>query len=88
MSQIALAANEDDRKALAEMKHLRDPLQIVWLTITCSRVGRVLRSYLLLDVVEGVRRVDSEADEDDVGVWVGQRSQTIVIFLASRIPKS
>jgi len=41
-----------------------------------------------LDVVKGVGRVDSEADEDDVRIWVRQRSQTIVIFLASGIPKS
>lgn len=41
-----------------------------------------------MDVVKGVGRVDSEADEDDVRIWVRQRSQTIVIFLASGIPKS
>lgn len=43
---------------------------------------------LFLHVVEGIWRVDSEADEDDVGVWVGQRSQSVVVFLASSIPES
>jgi hypothetical protein len=42
--------------------------------------------YLLLDVVKGIRGVDSEADQDDVGIGVGERSETVVIFLASRIP--
>lgn len=44
-------------------------------------------SYLLLDVVEGVGRVDSEADQDDMGIGVGERSETVVIFLSSRIPQ-
>lgn len=43
--------------------------------------------YLLLDVVERVGRVDGEADKDDVRVGVGQRAQTVVIFLACGIPE-
>ena len=43
-------------------------------------------AYLLLNVIKRIWRVDGEADEDDVRVWVRQRSQSIVIFLASRIP--
>jgi hypothetical protein len=39
-----------------------------------------------LNVVEGVRRVDGKADEDDMRIRVGERSKTIVIFLACRIP--
>jgi len=42
---------------------------------------------LLLDVVEGVRTVDSEADEDDVGIRVGQGSETVIIFLTGGIPQ-
>ena len=44
-------------------------------------------SYLLLDVVERVGRVDGEADEDNMRVGVGQRAQTVVIFLACGIPE-
>ena len=40
-----------------------------------------------MDVIEGIRRVDSEADEDDVRVWITEGPETIVIFLASGIPK-
>ena len=43
-------------------------------------------SYLLLHVIKGIRRVDSEADKDDVGIRVGQGTETVVIFLTSRIP--
>ena len=42
---------------------------------------------LLLDVVEGVGGVDGKADEDDVGVGVRQRSETVVVFLTCRIPQ-
>jgi hypothetical protein len=44
-------------------------------------------AYLLLDVVQGVGRVDGEADEDDVRVGVGERAKTVVILLTGGIPK-
>ncbi len=44
-------------------------------------------SYLLLYVFEGVRGVDGEADENDVGVGVGERAEAIVILLTSGIPQ-
>ena len=47
---------------------------------------RVGRAHLLLHVVQGIRRVDSKADQDNVGVGVRQRSETIVILLTSSIP--
>jgi hypothetical protein len=40
-----------------------------------------------LNVVERVGGVDGEADQDDVGVGVGQGAETVVVFLTSRIPK-
>lgn len=67
VAKILLAADQDDRQALAEVQNLGDPL--------------------LLDVVEGVGRVDSEADQDDVRVGVGQGTQTVVILLTGGIPK-
>jgi hypothetical protein len=44
-------------------------------------------AYLLLDVIKRVRRVDGEADEDDVRVGVRERSKSVVIFLACGIPQ-
>ena len=44
------------------------------------------RDPLLLNVIERIGRVDRETDEDDVRVRVGQRTQTIVIFLTGGIP--
>ena len=51
-----------------------------------TRVRHV--SYLLLDVVKRIGRVDGEADEDDVRVGVRKGTKTVVIFLASSIPQS
>jgi hypothetical protein len=45
------------------------------------------KAYLLLNVVEGVGRVNRKANEDDVRVGVGERAKTIVILLTSRIPQ-
>ena len=42
---------------------------------------------LLLHVVEGIGGVNREADEDDVGVGVGEGTETIVVFLAGGIPQ-
>ena len=43
--------------------------------------------YLLLDVIEGVGTVYCETDQDDMGVGVGERSEAVVVFLASSIPE-
>jgi hypothetical protein len=43
-------------------------------------------AYLLLHVVERVGRVNGEADEDNVRVGVGERSESVVVFLAGGIP--
>lgn len=47
-----------------------------------------LKTNLLLDVVKRVWRVDRETDQDDMRVGVGQRTETVIIFLTRRIPKS
>lgn len=44
------------------------------------RPGQV--SYLLLNVLERVRRVDGKADQDNMRVGVGQRAETVIVLLA------
>lgn len=46
------------------------------------------KAYLGLDVVEGWWGDDREADEEDVGLWIGEWAETVVIFLSGSIPKS
>ena len=42
---------------------------------------------LLLYIVERVGRVDGKANQDNVGVGVGERAETVVILLTSGIPE-
>ena len=46
------------------------------------------RDPFLPDVFEGVRRDDAEADEEDVSLRVGQRTQTIVILLTGSVEQT
>lgn len=50
-------------------------------------LGLAINTYLLLDIVKRIGRVDSKADQDNVRIGVRQGTETIVVFLASRIPK-
>lgn len=97
VAEILLATDKNDGQTLAEMQDLGDPLweEVHVLAKVAYRVQsfnpkgerRKKQAYLLLNVVEGVGGVDGEADQDDVGVGVRKGTETVVIFLASRIPK-
>lgn len=86
ITEILLAADEDDGQTTAEMHDLGDPLGGTCQQFSYLGKLRLRHPYLLLDVVQGIRGVDSEADQDDVGIGIGERSETVIIFLASRIP--
>lgn len=43
-------------------------------------------THLFLNVVERVRAVDGEANENNVRIWVRERPETVIVFLASGIP--
>ena len=45
-------------------------------------------SYLGLDVVETRRRNNAEANEEDIGLRVAERTQAVVIFLTRSVPQS
>ena len=47
----------------------------------------LVSTNLLLNVIERVRRVDGEANENDVGIGVGERAKAIVVFLTGGIPQ-
>lgn len=50
-------------------------------------VVRHLRVPLVLDVLVGRRAGDGEADDEDVGLGVGQRAKTVVLLLARGVPQ-
>lgn len=47
-----------------------------------------MKAYLVHYVLQGVGAVDSEADEEEVGFRVRERTQTVILFLPRSIPKS
>lgn len=47
-----------------------------------------LREPLLADVFERGWRGNGEADKENVGLWVGERAQTVVILLSSSIKET
>jgi len=49
--------------------------------------GKREAAHLVLDVCEADGKVDGKDDEDDVALWVAQRSQSIVLFLPCRVPE-
>lgn len=85
ISKILLTSNKDDGKAIAEMENLGNPLYVCALELKSPT--RIVQPYLLLNVLQRVRRVDGKADQDDVRIGVRQGAQAVVIFLSSSIPK-
>ena len=46
------------------------------------------KSHLFLDVFERAGADDGEADEEDVGLWVGERPEAVVVLLAGCVEES
>ena len=56
-------------------------------SIHCGSAHAQGHAHLLCHVVQGVRCVDGESDQDDMGFGVRQRPQSFIFFLAGRIPQ-
>ena len=71
VTQILLATNEDDGETAAEMKNFGDPLCLRHVSeVSYLEMEWWWQQYLLLDVIEGIGRVNSKADQDDMRIWV------------------
>lgn len=69
VAEILLAANKNDGVTLAKVQNLGNPLLRIGQLCLIRKDGET-SSHLLLDVVKRIRGIDSEANQDDVGVWV------------------
>jgi hypothetical protein len=73
------------------VEDFRDPLHLCFVSSHAQKTRLAISeeqiTNLLLDVVKGIWRVHGETDQDDVGVGVGKRTETVVVLLASRIPE-
>ena len=76
VAKILLAPNKDYWKSGAEVEDFGDPLDKFIISATQAEPYRNVfvhpaeRAYLLLHVVKGIRRVDRETDEDDMGLRI------------------
>lgn len=77
VTQILFATNQDDGKTLAEMKNLGNPLRdekyariSFCSSLYADKDMHSFRANLFLNVVQGIRGVDSKADEDNVRIGV------------------
>ena len=41
---------------------------------------------LVHDIFKGVGAVDCETDEEEIGFWVGEWAETVVLFLTGSVP--
>lgn len=88
-SKIELGSDQDDGDIRRMMVDLGVPLEVVSTGLGfLFAVSAVASSYLGLDVVKRRGADDGEADEENIGLGVGQRSQSVVIFLTSGIPET
>lgn len=83
-SEILLAANEDDGQTATEVLDFGNPLG--WVESQEKGI-ETAATNLLLNVVQRIRRVNGETDENDMGVWVAEWAKPVVVFLAGGIPQ-
>lgn len=99
LSQIELGPNQDDWNVGSMVVDLGIPLVKVSIAMhDCTRrlprpraeegKSENKETDLGLDVVERRRADDGKADQENIGLGVGERSQPVVILLPSSIPKT
>ena len=91
-AEIELRSDEDDGDVGRVVVDLGVPLQEGPDVSEPPRTGgrgrgQAGKAYLGLDVIEGRRADDGEADEEDVGLGVGQGPKPIIVLLACGIPE-
>lgn len=98
VSQVQLGSDKDDGDVGSMVLDFGIPLR----QLAVARFGSLLvqniewrthrstecKSYLGLDVIERRRADDGKADQEDISLGVGQRSESIVILLTSSIPQT
>lgn len=89
LTKIELGADEDDGDVGRMMVNLGVPLRVTSMHVRgFERSQMSVSPYLGLNVVERGGADDGEANQEDVGLGVGERSKSIVIFLSSGIPET
>lgn len=90
ISKIDLGTDEDNGGSRRVVGDLGEPLCIVRCTalVAQARTGRQCISYLCGNVIVRRRAHDGEADEEHIGLGIGQGPESIIILLACSVPKT
>jgi hypothetical protein len=92
-AEIRLGCDEDERRALAEVRYLGVPLNAGQrppfdIRHECLQGGMKGRSaHLVLDICETDRRVNGKHDENDVASPIAQWPQLVILLLPFRVPE-
>lgn len=87
LSQIQLGAHKDDRRRRGVMGDLGIPLPRSDDESDCHSTSLLISTHLGPDVLKTGRADEGEADQEDVGLGVGQWAESVVIFLTGGIPQ-
>lgn len=87
LSKVLLQPNQQYRDVWTSFRRLLDPLLRSSVGSVVAINGETFEAYLVSDILERVRDVDGETDENDVCLGVGQRAQSFVILLPSCVPQ-
>lgn len=89
LAEIEFGADEDDGNVGSVMLDFGAPLELGQCLAGEGYDCAIRRgTYLGANVVKGRRADDGEADEEDVGLGIGQRAKSLVILLTGGIPET
>ena len=86
VAEIGLETDEDEWSRGTEMEDFGIPLDLLLLTALFWQYC-FLETYLVHDVFERIGAVDGKANEEEVGLGIRERTETIVFFLSRCIPQ-
>ena len=88
VAEIKLCTDEDDWNAGRVMFNFWCPLNKVrWLVAMMTISQKTRMTHLGLDVVKRRPADNGETNEEDVCLRIGERSKSVVVFLAGGVPK-
>lgn len=93
VAQVLFVSHQDNGDVGAKVFHLWGPLlrdvlwkrHNTWSSIWPCKLN--LRRSHREQLTETVRTVDGEAHKNDIGVWIWERAQAVVVFLTCCVPQ-
>lgn len=84
-AEIRFQPHEDNWCGWQEVEDFRIPLETIRMGV--EHAAFHLGSHLVHDIFQRIWTINCKADEEEVGLWVGKRAQSIILFLSCCIPQ-